>query len=294
VGKESIIAKKNSYLARCTAAAVSYNTPLPSSKMHKLIYNCSPGKYTKLFEKRRCAVRSATRKQRMQCKRRRLFPISNSKKDKSYGVNAQKPDMVEIDFLSKKEHFLKELELSTEDCQSLEADTRTQRDSAVWLHERRKRLTASFFGQICNKLPYTTCENIVKSSCSGLTPEDAIKSKKFLFFKQNLKNKQIEVNKRHKYFFQVQGQLQISNRKYCIFVLWTPLGVYTKKILREDEFWKKSMEPKLTKFYFHCLLPEIIDPRYPRSMKIRDPPYILDAQIKHKNSIGKNKISNAK
>jgi hypothetical protein len=57
------------------------------------------------------------------------------------------------------------------------------------------------------------------------------------------------------------------------------------------------MEPKLKQFYFDCLLPEIVDPGYPGSMKIRDPPppqYILDAIINHENSRGKNKINNVK
>lgn len=78
----------------------------------------------------------------------------------------------------------------------------------------------------------------------------------------------------------MQGQMKVANRKYCIFVLWTPLGVFTHKILFDNEFWKQSMESKLKSFYFDCLLPELIDPRYTRSMEIRNPPSILDEQLK--------------
>jgi hypothetical protein len=38
------------------------------------------------------------------------------------------------------------------------------------------------------------------------------------------------------------------------------------------------MRPRLVQFYEHCLVPEIVDSRYVRSMPIRDPSYILEAQ----------------
>lgn len=173
-----------------------------------------------------------------------------------------------------------------------------------------KRITASFFGQICKKLPHTSCANIIKaifykrfdnhnlqygrihekdakeqlkksmvidvkpcglfinknmpylgatpdgiigddgiveikcpSSCSQLTPEQAIELKKFPFFHPN----STEINRKHNYFYQIQGQLQITQRACCIFVLWTPLGILAKKICKDDVFWQNSMEPKLKK-----------------------------------------------
>ena len=86
------------------------------------------------------------------------------------------------------------------------------------------------------------------------------------------------MNKRHIFHFQIQGQLHISRRKYCLFTLWTPKGIKTEQITRDPIFWEKNMEQTLTKFYFDCLLPEIIDPRYPRNEAIRNPLYILEAQ----------------
>jgi hypothetical protein len=44
------------------------------------------------------------------------------------------------------------------------------------------------------------------------------------------------------------------------------------------------MEPKLVQFYMECILPELVDPRHTRNMKIRDPPYILQA-IKDKDCV---------
>lgn len=70
----------------------------------------------------------------------------------------------------------------------------------------------------------------------------------------------------------------ISQKKnHCLFALWTPKGLKIERIEKDEEFWAKVMEQKLTDFYFDCLLPEILDPRFVRNMPIRDPKYILEA-----------------
>lgn len=45
-------------------------------------------------------------------------------------------------------------------------------------------------------------------------------------------------------------------------------------ISKDEKFWKEKMEPKLLFFYFDCLLPELVDPRYTRNRTIRDPDYV--------------------
>lgn len=37
------------------------------------------------------------------------------------------------------------------------------------------------------------------------------------------------------------------------------------------------MEKKLKDFYMDCILPELVDPRYPRKIPIRNPQYITEA-----------------
>ncbi|XP_072745827.1 uncharacterized protein [Anoplolepis gracilipes] len=46
------------------------------------------------------------------------------------------------------------------------------------------------------------------------------------------------MNQRHTYYFQVQGQLHITQRKYCIFAVWTPFGLKYTFIERDDRFWE--------------------------------------------------------
>lgn len=54
------------------------------------------------------------------------------------------------------------------------------------------------------------------------------------------------------------------------------------RVEREDTFWKNKMAQSLKNFYFDCLVPEIIDSRFRRNMKIRNPESILSKMIPKK------------
>ncbi|KAJ8887075.1 hypothetical protein PR048_013290 [Dryococelus australis] len=73
----------------------------------------------------------------------------------------------------------------------------------------------------------------------------------------------------HNYMYQVQGVLHISPRKTYNLVVRTPEGM---------GFWENKMVTKLLTFFYVSLLPEIIDPRHPRNMPIRERPHITYAQ----------------
>lgn len=152
----------------------------------------------------------------------------------------------------------------------------------IFVDENLNFLAASPDGIVKNNDQYIV-EVKCPSSCENMFPNEAILQKKFTFWKTD-KTKSIitGINKKHPYYYQVQGQLHITKRQYCLFTLWTSKGIKVTKIERDDTFWYTEMEEKLRKFYFDCLLPEIVDPRYTRSMQIRDPEYILN-EIRKKN-----------
>ena len=102
------------------------------------------------------------------------------------------------------------------------------------------------------------------------------------------------MNKRHAYYYQVQGQLHITRRSHCLFVIHTPLSRKYIIIDVDHEFWKEKMEKQLRRFYMDCMLPEILDSRHNRKMPIRNPQYTLDVikEKKSKNSSAKNYIKN--
>lgn len=120
---------------------------------------------------------------------------------------------------------------------------------------------------------------------------ESINKKKITFWKKN-KTGVLEVNKAHDWFYQVQGQLHITQRSKCLFAVWAndkePLK--TELIFKDDVFWNEKMAAKLTTFYMDCILPELVDPRHPRKLKIRDPIYIKEA-IENKENKMKSSAS---
>lgn len=109
-------------------------------------------------------------------------------------------------------------------------------------------------------------------SAHNMVVDDAISNGKLPYFKKEKKKGEIVFNKGNNYQYQIQGQLHIAEKDYCIFAVWTstdlPLKVVT--ISKDNEFWDKSMKEKLTDLYTLRLLPEIIDPRHSRNMEIRN------------------------
>ncbi|XP_077285484.1 uncharacterized protein LOC143910762 [Arctopsyche grandis] len=80
----------------------------------------------------------------------------------------------------------------------------------------------------------------------NMTPEEGIRQKKLIF-----------------------GQLHITGRDYCYFVVWSSTGMIFERIEKDDTFWLK-MEQRLENFYDQCLLPEIIDGRIPKNLPVRE------------------------
>lgn len=150
--------------------------------------------------------------------------------------------------------------------------------SGLFIHEKKPYFAATPDGLV-------NSDGIIEIKCPysarNLTPDEGIEKRQITMWKRDG-----SLNKNHKWFYQVQGQLEMSGREYCIFCIWTPKGIKYEIINRDRIFWEENMEPKLELFYKNCMLPEIIDPRDGRSMDIREPQYILDA-IKKKQDNAK-------
>lgn len=102
-------------------------------------------------------------------RRRQLFPSGNKKNkqfsnrpDDDYGLAEPLIEEFSSDILEKKKNeFL--ISLKNENIPTIEKNTRDQNDSEEWYHERKKRLTASKFSQICKMRANTSCKNAVYS-----------------------------------------------------------------------------------------------------------------------------------
>lgn len=102
---------------------------------------------------------------------------------------------------------------------------------------------------------------------------------KLTFFKKQRKNnkipnfvpKVIGINTKHHWYYQIQGQLHVTQKKFCYFVLWAAddLPIRVEKVEKNDKFWSEKMETKICNFFNTALLPELVDPRKGRSMELR-------------------------
>jgi hypothetical protein len=84
--------------------------------------------------------------------------------------------------------------------------------------------------------------------------EEAIERKKNNFWNKN----DHSINKKHAWYYQMQGQLHVTKRKTCILAVWISGNDNLKieRIEQDINFWKLGMEPKLVQFYMECILPE--------------------------------------
>ena len=78
---------------------------------------------------------------------------------------------------------------------------------------------------------------------------------------------EITLKRNHDHYYQVQGQLNITGRNYCDFVVRTEKDMHIERINKDETFWKENMLPHLCAFYENCFLLELADPRKPRSME---------------------------
>lgn len=61
-------------------------------------------------------------------------------------------------------------------------------------------------------------------------------------------------------------------------MVWAPTEYHLEIIHYDQEFWE-DMEEVLEHFYTNCLLPEIVDPRAPRGLPVREPEYFLQVGL---------------
>lgn len=158
-GKRVNFCVRRSYQTRCELAVTAYNAgPNLHSLLHKGLTQKSPGTFTKNYKTSAVKKSTARSKRRLEYKTRHKFQRPAGP-DQDYGICSRLEDTEEVDEANRNE-FLASLSMSRDHRLRLEAETRTQYLSLTWVSERRKRLTASLFGQIC-KLRANTCREKV-------------------------------------------------------------------------------------------------------------------------------------
>lgn len=77
-----------------------------------------------------------------------------------------------------------------------------------------------------------------------MIPAEAIRQGKGVYF-----NKSGIIKITHDYYYQIQGQLEITNRKYCQQVVYTSKRIFMQRIKRDD-----FLEKNLSQFVEFLLL----------------------------------------
>lgn len=78
----------------------------------------------------------------------------------------------------------------------------------------------------------------------------------------------VTLKRNHKFYYQVQGQLQLSGRKWCDFVVWTCVGISVERIFADIDFFKQYMLPSLNHFYVRAFIPELFTSRVKRGLSL--------------------------
>jgi hypothetical protein len=111
----------------------------------------------------------------------------------------------------------------------------------LFVHEEYSFLGASPDGLIDE-------DSIIEIKCPfsarDLTAEEAVKSKIIKFCYIDTENK-IRLKPNDSYMYQIQGQLEITDRKYCYFFVYTRKDYHCELILRDSDFWQSKMIEKL-------------------------------------------------
>ena len=69
------------------------------------------------------------------------------------------------------------------------------------------------------------------------------------------------------HYFQVQGQMVVSGRKWCDFVVWTLQGISIERICFDEQLWCNMLE-RLKAFYVEVVLTELYTSRVKRNKNL--------------------------
>lgn len=69
------------------------------------------------------------------------------------------------------------------------------------------------------------------------------------------------------HYFQVQGQMVVSRRKWCDFVVWTLQGISIERTYFDEQLWCSMLE-RLKAFYVEVVVPELYTSRVKRNKNL--------------------------
>ncbi|KAL4105323.1 hypothetical protein QTP88_020571 [Uroleucon formosanum] len=137
--------------------------------------------------------------------------------------------------------------------------------ASLFVDEQYNFLTSSPDGLVGeNEIIEIKCPH---NSKDIIPPHQGVVAKKIKFL-NICNNGDLQLNKNHNYYYQIQGQLRVANKLSCYFIVWTPKDMFVEIITRDEDFWRNKMEKQLVEFYNCHLLHEIVNPKILKQMTI--------------------------
>ena len=99
-----------------------------------------------------------------------------------------------------------------------------------------------------------------------------------------------QLKKGHNYYYQIQGQLQITCRQWCLVVVWTPVAtvddLIVQRIYSDKDVWNNIIYLRLYRFYMGSLLPELANPCHVSGQPVREvAPFWNDDDLQPSHSV---------
>ena len=119
----------------------------------------------------------------------------------------------------------------------------------LFVHQEKTFLGASPDGLIDD-------DAIIEVKCPYAGRNEKIcPGKHFPFLKYDMETGNLQLKCTSKYYFQIQGQMYISRRELCYFVVYTFEDLFIQRIKLDKEYCEHSMIPKLEQFYISYFRP---------------------------------------
>ena len=106
-------------------------------------------------------------------------------------------------------------------------------------------------GLVEYKNPYSVRNMTLYEACS----------KSSSFFLKQMEDGSLSLKPTHDYYYQVHCQMFVDRKTWCDLVVQTNIDLFIQGIYWDQDFWSKQF-PKLERFYFKALLPELAVPKY--------------------------------
>ncbi len=104
-----------------------------------------------------------------------------------------------------------------------------------------------FLGATPDGIISSESHSLLEVKCPFSARDSMISPESVSFLEKS--NETCNLKRNHNYYFQIQGQLGITKRKLCYFVVFTQIDIFVEEIVFDDAFFCKEIVPKLTEFY---------------------------------------------